>query len=311
MVNTVSKTEAESMDVFDRDTVRHNRNRAAPHNEHHNFLFDWAIDNITDRLDVVRRDFPEALIIGARQTSSKLDHLKAVKNIRTLSVMDIVPDILMPQRNYTTILAESDILPLSRQSLDLIISNLDLHSVNDVPGALIQMHRALRPDGLFVASLFGGETLSELRQCLTQAEMSIRGGLSPRVAPFADKQQMGNVMQRAGFALPVIDSDIVTVTYENIFKLMKDLRGMGEANAVSARDRSPLRRDVLMKAAEMYQAQFAEPDGRIRATFEIIFLLGWAPHDSQQKPLRPGSADHNLADALGVEEIGTGEKPNQ
>ncbi len=300
---------SDAIEIFDRKTVFRNRQRAAVNIENYNFLFDWALGNIHERLEIIKRDFPEALLIGARQSPAQIENIKSAKNIATITTMDIAPALLEKQPK-PTIIADEEFLPLAPQSLDMVISNLGLHSVNDVPGALIQIKRSLKPDGLFIAAMFGGDTLTELRQCLSQAEMSVRGGISPRVYPFADKQQMGNVMQRAGLALPVIDSDIVTVTYENIFKLMADLRGMGESNSIIARDKTTLSKSVMMEAARLYQEQFSDPDGRIRATFEIIFLLGWAPHESQQKPLRPGSAKTELADALGTTEISAGEKPN-
>jgi SAM-dependent methyltransferase len=191
---------------------------------------------------------------------------------------------------------------------DLAASLLALHAVNDLPGALIQIKRALRPDGLFIACLLAGQSLTELRQSLLAAEVELTGGASPRVAPFADLRDLGGLLQRAGFALPVIDSESVTVRYGDMFGLLRDLRAMGWANALSERSRKPLRRSVLLRAAELYAERFADPDGRLRATFEIVWLSGWAPHESQQKPLRPGSAKARLADALGVPEIGTGDK---
>jgi len=180
--------------------------------------------------------------------------------------------------------------------------------VNDLPGALIQIRRALKPDGLFVGCLLGGATLTELRTAFMQAESEIEGGASPRVAPFADVRDLGSLMQRAGFALPVTDSESVTVRYDDPFALMRDLRGMGLTNALVARRRAPLKRAVLMRAAQVYAERFADPDGRLRATFEYIWLSGWSPHESQQKPLRPGSAKMRLADALGTTEHSAGEK---
>jgi hypothetical protein len=178
-----------------------------------------------------------------------------------------------------------------------------------LPGALIQIRRALKPDGLLLAALLGGETLTELRQSFAQAEAEIEGGVSPRVAPFADVREMGALLQRAGFALPVTDVERLIVRYSSPFALMHELRRMGAANALTERRRTPLKRETLARMAEIYAQRFGDPDGRIRATFEIVWLSGWAPHESQQKPLRPGSAQTRLADALGVREIGTGEKP--
>ncbi len=203
--------------------------------------------------------------------------------------------------------ADEEFFPFADESFDLVLSTLNLHAINDLPGALLQTRKSLKPDGLFLAAMLGGETLHELRHVMTQAEMNIRGGISPRIFPFADKQQMGALLQRAGFSLPVVDSDILTVTYDNVFKLFHDLRYMGEGNAIAARDKTPPGKKFFLEAARLYQEQFAEPDGRITASFEIIFLTGWAPHASQQKPLRPGSAETSLAEALKTHEIKTGD----
>jgi SAM-dependent methyltransferase len=193
-------------------------------------------------------------------------------------------------------------------SVDLVVSGLALQFVNDLPGTLIQVRRALKPDGLFIAALIGGETLTELRQAFAQAEAEVEGGLSPRVAPFVDVRELGALLQRAGFALPVTDVDRVTVRYDSAFALMHDLRRMGAANVLAERRRSPLRRATLARTAEIYAARFAGSDGRLHATFDIVWLSGWAPHASQQQPLKPGSAQARLADALGANEMSAGEK---
>jgi SAM-dependent methyltransferase len=206
------------------------------------------------------------------------------------------------------IYADEEFLPFADQSFDLVLSSLSLHTVNDLPGALLQIRNALKPDGLFLGAMLGGETLYELRQVLAEAEIVVRNGAAPRVFPFADKPQAGALLQRAGFNLPVIDSEIVTVTYENIFKLMRDLRMMGEGNAILKRDKTFPGKALFMEAARLYQEKFAESDGRIRATFEIIFMIGWAPHASQQKPLPRGSAQKSLAEHLGTSEISAQEK---
>lgn len=228
------------------------------------FLHDWAASNMQERLQDIKRTFSAPFSL----------------------------DI------HTGDLGEREILPVQESVYDLITSNLYLHTLNDPLGLLIQIRRALKPDGLFIGTMLGGETLHELRQALTQAEMELRGGLSPRVAPFADKQQMGALMQRAGYALPVIDSELVTVTYTNFYKLLHDLRAMGETNMLAARPKAFTPRRLFERAAEIYKDHFSESDGTLRATFDIIFLLGWAPHDSQQKPLKPGSAQINLGDIL-------------
>jgi SAM-dependent methyltransferase len=180
--------------------------------------------------------------------------------------------------------------------------------VNDLPGTLIQIRRALKPDGLLLTALVGGDSLVELREAFAQAESEIEGGLSPRVAPFADLRELGALMQRAGFALPVVDSDRLTVRYDSPFALMRDLRAMGATNILSERRRAPLKRRTLQRMTQIYADRFADADGRLRATFEIAWLSGWAPHESQQKPLKPGSAAQRLADALGTKEISTGDK---
>jgi SAM-dependent methyltransferase len=204
--------------------------------------------------------------------------------------------------------ADEEALPFADGSLDLVVSALSLQFVNDLPGTLIQIRRALKPDGLLLAALVGGETLRELRQAFAAAEAEIAHGISPRVAPFADVRELGGLLQRAGFALPVTDADRITARYDSPLSLMRDLRRMGATNALIERSRRPLKRATLRRLLEIYAERFADADGRIRATFEIVWLSGWAPHASQQKPLPPGSAKTRLADALGVAEISAGEK---
>lgn len=250
------------------------------------FLHDWAARHIRDRLGDIKRTYTSGLKIGVRDTID-------------LPCPYITLDIMQ-----ANVIGDEEYLPFAAQSFDLVTSSLSLHTVNDLPGTLIQIRRALKPDGLFMAAMLGGETLYELRQCLQQAEMELTGGLSPRVAPFADKQQMGALMQRAGYSLPVIDSDIITVTYPNLTKLFHDLRGMGETSMMAARLKTFTPRALFTRAEELYRQNFSEPDNTLRASFEIIFLLGWAPHESQQKPLKPGSAQSRLADALSTEETG-------
>jgi SAM-dependent methyltransferase len=206
---------------------------------------------------------------------------------------------------------DDESLPVAAGTLDLVVSALALQFVNDLPGALVQVRRALKPDGLLLAALLGGDTLTELRQAFAAAESEVEGGISPRIAPFADIRDLGGLLQRAGFALPVVDSERITVRYDTVFALMHDLRRMGATNALNERRRQPLRRATLMRMAEIYGERFGDPDGRLRATFEVIWLSGWAPHESQQKPLKPGSARARLADALGAEEIPAGEKPGE
>lgn len=284
------------IEVFDRARVRRNRGRYIAE---HGFLADWAGLQIADRLHDVKRTFDLGLQMGLR-TPKKHDAGK----VRTMIGMDISENLALKSPR-PALCADDEWLPFKDASLDLVINTLGLHSTNDLPGALIQIRRALKPDGLFMAALFGGESLMELRHSLMAAEIEMKGGVSPRVFPFADKPQMGSLMQRAGFALPVVDSEIVTVTYPDMFALLKDLRFMGEGNAILARDKTFAGRKFFTKAAEFYAKNFSESDGRIRASFEVIFLIGWAPHASQQKPLRPGSAKSRLADALDTVEIKT------
>ena len=202
--------------------------------------------------------------------------------------------------------ADEEALPFRDGSLDLVVSALALQFVNDLPGTLIQIRRALKPDGLFLAALLGGDTLTELRAAFAAAEAEVEGGISPRVAPFADLRELGALLQRAGFALPVTDVDRLTVRYASPLALMHDLRRMGATNALVERRRRPLKRATLARMAEIYGERFADADGRIRATFEIVWLSGWAPHASQQQPLKPGSARTRLADALGTREVSGG-----
>jgi SAM-dependent methyltransferase len=196
------------------------------------------------------------------------------------------------------------------EPLDLLTSVLTLHTANDLPGVLVQARRALKPDGLFLAALFGGDTLTELRQSLAAAEIQTTGGISPRVAPFADVRDLGGLLQRAGFALPVADVERTVARYTDLFALVRDLRAMGETNALTERSLHPMRRDMLAATLAHYAQNFADPDGKLRTTFDIVYLTGWAPHESQQQPLRPGSAKTKLAEALGAQEQGAGKKPS-
>ncbi len=214
---------------------------------------------------------------------------------------------LLAQCDGPRVQADEEALPFADQSLDLVVSGLALHFVNDLPGTLLQVRRALKPDGLLLAAMLGGTTLTELRTALLAAEEEIEGGASPRVAPFADVRDLGALLQRAEFALPVADAETVTVTYAHPLALMRELRGMGAANALLHRRKAPLRRATLGRALEIYADRFGLANGRIPATFEIMTLTAWAPHESQQKPLQPGSAKVRLADALGTQEQPAGD----
>jgi SAM-dependent methyltransferase len=209
---------------------------------------------------------------------------------------------------FPRVAADEEALPFADASLDLVVSGLALQWVNDLPGTLVQIRRALKPDGLLLVAMLGGDTLTELREAFASAESEIEGGLSPRVAPFADLRELGGLLQRAGFALPVVDSDKLTVRYDSVFVLMRDLRAMAATNVLTERRRTPLKRATVMRMAQIYAERFSDPDGRLRATFEIAWLSGWSPHASQQKPLKPGSAAQRLADALGAKELPAGDK---
>ncbi|WP_210493571.1 methyltransferase domain-containing protein [Microvirga antarctica] len=274
--------------VFDRSLVRRRLARALRAG-YADFLLVRAVEDLMERLSTVSRPFPLILDVGT-PTSAAADALRRLGTVTRVG----------PVAEPGAILGDEERLPFSGGRFDLAVSLLSLQSVNDLPGSLIQIRRALKPDGLFMGALLGGGTLTELRQAFTQAEAELEGGASPRVAPFADVKDLGGLLQRAGFALPVADSEVLRVRYGDPFALMRDLRLMGLTNALVHRRRTPLRRATLLRAAEIYGERFADPDGRLPATFEIIWLSGWTPHDSQQKPLRPGSATMRLADALGV-----------
>jgi SAM-dependent methyltransferase len=286
--------------VFDRALLRERTRRALARGPE-TFLIDRVAADLAERLGAVLRQFGVAVDLGT-PTDAVRDALADNAAIGMLVAASALA------RRAPAIVADEEALPLRDGSLDLVVSALALQFVNDLPGALVQIRRALKPDGLFLAALLGGDTLSELRQSFAAAESEVEGGVSPRVAPFADVREMGALLQRAGFALPVTDVERLTVRYSSPFILMSELRRMGAANALAERRRTPLRRETLARMAEIYAQRFADPDGKIRATFEVIWLSGWAPHESQQKPLRPGSAQVRLADALGTREIGTGEK---
>jgi SAM-dependent methyltransferase len=260
------------------------------------FLLRRAASELEERLSLVKRDFALAVDLA---TPSSHAAVALARDARVGILLRCAP-ILPPSDDEATVavVADPERLPLAAQSCDLVVSLLALHAINDLPGALIQIRRALKPDGLFMACVAGGDTLTELRQSLTAGESEILAGASPRVAPFADVRTFGALLQRAGFALPVVDLDRVVVRYADMGALMRDLRAMGAANALAARSRRFLRRDVLARAREIYAGRFADPDGRLRATFDLIWLSGWAPHESQQKPLKPGSATMRLEDAL-------------
>lgn len=286
--------------LFDRALLaaRRARARARPR-PGADFLLARVAEDLDDRLATVLRRFENAVDLGAFAGAG------AARLVASGKVGHVVT--AGPDAGSVDLVADEEVLPFAPASLDLVVSLLSLHLVDDLPGTLVQIRRALVPDGLFLASLLGGQTLSELRDSLAAAEIELTGGLSPRVVPFLDVRDLGGLLQRAGFALPVTDTDRVTVRYASLFDLMADLRAMGATNPLVERSRRPTSRTLFLRAAEIYAERHADPDGRIRATFEIVSASGWVPHESQQKPLRPGSAAVRLADALKTREIALGE----
>jgi SAM-dependent methyltransferase len=260
------------------------------------FLSLRVAEDIAERLEAVNRRFDQAVDLGARDDAFA-KALAASSAADKIGLLIPASETRGPLRG-TTLIADAERQPFADASLGLIVSRLALHWVNDLVGALIQIRRALRPDGLFLGALLGGATLTELRQCLMTAETELRGGVGPRVSPFLDAADGASLLQRAGFALPVADTDTVRVLYDEPLKLLADLRAMGETSALLDAPRSPLTRDILRRTFDIYRARHAAPDGRIIATFEILNLTGWAPHPDQPKALRPGSAKTSLAEAL-------------
>jgi SAM-dependent methyltransferase len=288
-------------ELFDRRLLRLRQRRAA--RDPATFLLDRVAGELGERLGAVLRRFERAVDLGTPAGALR-SVLAASGKVGTV----VAVSAQLRRDSGLAVAADEEALPFADGSLDLVVSALALQFVNDLPGALAQIRRALKPDGLLLAALVGGASLTELRQAFAQAESEIEGGASPRVAPFADVRELGALMQRAGFALPVVDCDRLTVRYDTVFDLMRDLRRMGATNVLRERRRTPLRRATLARMAQVYAQRFADPDGRLRASFEIVWLSGWAPHESQQKPLKPGSAKQRLADALGTIERSAGDK---
>lgn len=282
--------------VFDRQTVRLHRDRAAPIFANHNFLKQEVAERLADRLQDIRRTFPLALDLGSH--CGDLSHILTDKSGIEKLVQSDLSFKMMQQARGLRLVADEEALPFSANKFDLVISALSLHWVNDLPGTFVQIRQALKPDGLFLACLLGGSTLNELRQSLLLAEAEILGGISPRISPFLDLQNAAALLQRAGFALPVADTETITVTYLDAFKLMHDLRGMGETNACLERSKKGLRRSILMRAAAIYAEKFGASSGRLPASFQLLFLLGWKPHESQPKPLKRGSGQIPLGNIL-------------
>ncbi len=289
--------------IFDRALLRARLDRAASGYGGADFLKRRAAEDAVVRLEAIMREFPVAVDLGARNGAFRdaLAASDAAAKVGGLIEADL-SSAMLAGRGGPRLVADEERLPFAYGKLDLVVSTLALHWTNDVVGALIQIRRALKPDGLFIGALFGGATLTELRHSLVEAEIELTGGAGSRISPFADAYDAAGLLQRAGFALPVADVDKVTVRYAHPLKLLADLRAMGETSVLAERHPKPLTRQVLGRAFEIYVEKFAEPDGRIPATFEILTLTGWTPDASQQKPLRPGSAKMRLADALGTVE---------
>jgi SAM-dependent methyltransferase len=278
---------------FDRAHLAARRRRAlARHPDGGGFLRDAVADDLAERLTAVKRDFARALDLGSGGRVAALLRARGVPEVVRADALAAEagggPDVVL----------DEEALPFAPASFDLVVATLTLQAVNDLPGALIQIRRVMKPDGLFLAAILGGDTLTELRTALIAAEAELTGGAAARVAPFAGLQDLAALLQRAGFALPVADVDRLTVRYDSLFALARDLGEAGATSPLADRPRTPLRRAVLLRAAEIYAERFSDPDGRVRATLDVVSLSGWAPHESQPKPLKPGSATHRLADAL-------------
>ena len=279
--------------LFDRAAWRAHRERVARVGST-DFLHVEIAERLIDRLDLVEREFPVVLDLGAREGT--LTRALAARS-GTVRVVAAEPAATFPGKS---VIADPELIPFREAGFDLAASNLVLHWVGDLPGALAQLRRALKPDGLLLAALLGGHTLIELRTALFDAELAEEGGVSPRVSPVIELADAAALLQRAGFAMPVADAETITVTYPDALALMRELRGMGESNALAARRRGFTRRATLARAAALYAERFGDTEGRVPATFEVLFLTGWAPHPSQPKALRRASASHRMVDVFGA-----------
>ncbi len=283
--------------LFDRRAVAAHRRRAAALDwPRHRFLFDEVASRLAERLLDINHSFKIALDLGGRD-GLLARHLAAMNKSEWIMRTDLSA-AMQGTAKAPFVVADEEFLPFKPNSFDLVGSVLNLHWTNDLPGALSQIAKILKPDGLFLGALFGIESLKELRACLLDAESEVMGGASPRVSPFTEVRDAGALLQRAGLALPVTDMDVITLKYPHPFALMQELRGMGEANALQARQKTFTSRRVLMRTAELYIERYADNDGRIPATFQIIYMTGWSPHESQQKPLARGSGRTSLSDYL-------------
>ena len=280
-------------EIFDRRIVRLRRDRIASDFQKYDFLNREITNRLIDNIQDIKRTFNRVLNLGCH-SKTITDHFK-----KSFIVDQNLSFKMTAKADCSKIQADEEFLPLRDQSLDLVISCLNLHWVNDLPGTLVQTKHCLKPDGLFLGAFLGGETLTELRQSMLKADMEYHGGISPHISPFIDVRDAGSLMQRAGFALPVVNIEKITVTYSDAFSLMKELRGMGENNALVKRYKALTSPKLMLNVAKHYHADFALENGKIPATFNIIYMQGWAPHESQQKPLKPGSGNMFLKDALG------------
>lgn len=304
---------SDPMLVFDRVVVRHRRERAARGWDGASFLKREIALRLVERLDDIKRTFPVALDIGCHggEVGAALGLPDGTRRggVTTLLQLDLALGFARRARAYgPALVADEELLPIAPRSVDLALSAMSLHWVNDLPGTLLRIREILKPDGLFLGAMLGGETLWQLRQALSQAESDVEGGLSPRVSPFADLRDATGLLQRAGFALPVGDVERIEVSYPDALALLRELRTMGESNAVRGRRATFTRRETLLRAMSIYERRHRGADERVPATFEVIFLHGWAPHASQRKPLARGAATARLADALGTIERPAGEK---
>jgi len=292
--------------LFDRKLLRERRARFAHEISTRELVLAHVAREIAERVGLMLRPFPLALDLGAYHGLLG----RAVAELPSVGAMIYAESVFAfaAQCPGPALVCDEDLLPFKDASFNLIVSGLALHRVNDLPGALIQIRRALAPDGLFMAALLGAGALFELREALLQAEAEAQGGASPRVAPFGDVRAYGALLQRAGFALPVADAETLTVRYASPGEVMREIRALGGGNVLLARSRRPLARHTLRRAEEIYRARHSRPDGQVTASFEIVYLSGWGPDPSQQKPLKPGSAAQRLADALGTKERPAGDK---
>ncbi|MZR29020.1 methyltransferase domain-containing protein [Sneathiella litorea] len=283
--------------IFDRKLVANHRNRAARLDwPRHRFLFDEIAGRLAERLLDINHSFSLALDLGGRDGMFG-EKLLAMKKVDRVIRTDLSAEML-DKATEPSVVADEEFLPFKENSFDLVGSVLGLHWTNDLPGALSQIAKSLKPNGLFLGALFGIDSLQELKACLIEAESEIKGGVSPRISPFTEVRDAGALLQRAGLALPVTDVDVITLKYEHPFALMQELRGMGETNALIERQKHFTQRRILLRAAELYIENYADADGRVPATFQVIYMSGWAPHESQQKPIARGSGKVNLRDYL-------------